>query len=267
VLNTMLGAVYERTKEIGILSAVGLAPVHVGALFLAEACVHANIGAIGGYLIGQTLSQVMVRYGVLPGLSLNYSSTAAVAMAVVVVLTVLASTLYPARKAASMAVPDIERRWRLPEPEGEWIRLQMPFTVSHDDGRAVMMFLVEFFDAYVGYSGGEFYAEPAEFERLHTEHGEGYAVALSMWLAPYDLGVSQRVRLESRPTAEGTMYEITLAVERLCGDITSWKKTNWFFLNTLRKQFLIWRTITPEQRKEYAARADRRLAEGVRVST
>lgn len=37
VLNTMLGAVYERIREIGIYSSVGLAPSHIAALFFAEA--------------------------------------------------------------------------------------------------------------------------------------------------------------------------------------------------------------------------------------
>ncbi|MCH8979694.1 MAG: ABC transporter permease, partial [Armatimonadetes bacterium] len=55
VLNTMMGAVYERFKEIGIYSAVGLAPNHIAALFMAEAGVFATIGAVLGYLIGQVL--------------------------------------------------------------------------------------------------------------------------------------------------------------------------------------------------------------------
>ena len=52
VLNTMLGAVYERVREISIYSSVGLAPVHIAFLFLAEACVYAIVGAVLGYLMG-----------------------------------------------------------------------------------------------------------------------------------------------------------------------------------------------------------------------
>ncbi|MBM3265602.1 MAG: M28 family peptidase, partial [candidate division Zixibacteria bacterium] len=59
VLNTMMGAVYERFREIGIFSSVGLAPTHIGALFMAESCVYAIIGGMAGYLIGQTFSQAI----------------------------------------------------------------------------------------------------------------------------------------------------------------------------------------------------------------
>jgi hypothetical protein len=41
IANTMLGSVFERTREIGIYSSVGLAPIHVAALFIAEATVYA----------------------------------------------------------------------------------------------------------------------------------------------------------------------------------------------------------------------------------
>src|SRR5262249_38997556 len=41
VLNTMLGSVFERQKEIGIFSAIGLAPNHVAMLFMAESLVYA----------------------------------------------------------------------------------------------------------------------------------------------------------------------------------------------------------------------------------
>ena len=55
VLNTMLGAVYERIREIGTYSAVGLAPSHISSLFLAESMVYAVMGAVAGYLLGQVV--------------------------------------------------------------------------------------------------------------------------------------------------------------------------------------------------------------------
>lgn len=259
VLNTMLGAVHERVREIGIFSAIGLAPVHISMLFLAESSVFANIGVILGYLVGQMVSKILFvatsagYLDSLAGLSLNYSSMSAVGVSIIIIATVLLSTLYPARKAAQMAVPDVERKWRLPDPEGDTMDLRLPFMLTGGDSLACNMFLKEFFDAYVDYAGGDFYTDAVELEGLETEHGLGYLLKLRMWLAPYDLGVSQMFFLRTLPTEEGHVYEIHIILERLSGDINSWKKTNWLFLNLLRKQFLIWRTIHPGQKREYEA--------------
>ena len=48
VLNAMLGAVYERFREIAVYSSVGLAPMHIALLFIAEACVYAVLGVTLG---------------------------------------------------------------------------------------------------------------------------------------------------------------------------------------------------------------------------
>ena len=50
-----VGSVAERGKEIFIYSSLGLAPLHVGALFLIEAGIYALIGGMGGYLTAQAL--------------------------------------------------------------------------------------------------------------------------------------------------------------------------------------------------------------------
>ena len=74
VLNAMMGAVYERFREIDIYSAVGLAPMHIALLFIAEACVYAVIGVTMGYLLGQTLGKAIVTFDLSAGVNLNYSS-------------------------------------------------------------------------------------------------------------------------------------------------------------------------------------------------
>jgi hypothetical protein len=173
----------------------------------------------------------------------------------VVLVTVLLSTLWPARKAAQIAVPDIERRWRLPEPEGDRMAIRLPFTVTGRDAPASNAFLLEFFEAYMGYAGGDFLAEDVRLEPLACEHGTGYVLRARVWLAPYDLGVSQSVEMRSEPTGEHRIFELHLALHRESGDVSSWKKTNWLFLNLLRKQFLIWRTIAAEHKEVYARRA------------
>ena len=65
VLNTMLGAVYERQREIGVYSAVGLAPMHIALLFVAEACVYAVVGVTLGYILGQGAAKLLLGLGLL----------------------------------------------------------------------------------------------------------------------------------------------------------------------------------------------------------
>jgi hypothetical protein len=59
------------------------------------------------------------------------------------------------------------------------------------------------------------------------------------------------VRIEIVPTEYEGVYDIRLTLTRLSGDIANWKRVNRRFLNILRKQFLIWRTLPQEQRERY----------------
>jgi len=76
------------------------------------------------------------------------------------------------------------------------------------------------------------------------------------WLAPFDLGVSQKVAIETLPTDTQDVFEIVLLIHRESGDITNWKRVNRRFLNTLRKQFLIWRTLKHADRERYLMETD-----------
>jgi len=261
VLNTMLGAVYERVKEIGIYSAVGLAPVHVAFLFIAEACVYAIIGGILGYLLGQTVAWILVKWGLLAGLTLNYSSTSTVTSTIIVMLVVLGSTIYPAVKASRMAVPDIERKWKLPEPEGDKWGFDLPFTVLSEEALGLNIFMRDYFEAHADESASDFYTDQVNFNRTNRSTGEEeYAVEMMVWLAPYDLGVSQRINLVTVPADEAEeedLYNIYLQVFRESGEIASWKRVNRRFLNLLRKQFLVWRTFNVAVRNEFHERGRR----------
>ena len=263
VLNTMMGSVYERTREIGIYSSVGLAPVHVAFLFLAESAVYAVLGTVAGYLVGQITAKVLFSLNLLKGFTLNYSSLSAVMSAALVMAVVLLSTVYPARKASQMAVPDVTRRWKLPEPEGDHWFFEFPFTVGGEDVFGLYVFLVHFFDAYSEESIGIFYTDGAKLKAFPTEKGEGYLIDVNVWLAPFDLGVSQRVQFRAVPTGDHNIYRIEVGIDRLSGEHASWKRVNQRFMNVIRKQFLIWRTVTPEAKEEYR-KEGRRMLEGQR---
>ncbi len=251
VLNTMLGAVYERVKEIHIFSSIGLAPSHIAMLFIAESFVYAILGAIFGYIVGQGTAKLVTVLNLLPGLYLNYSSVSAVASTSVVIGVVLLSTLYPARKASEVATPAIERSWQLPEPEGDNWDIPLPFAVTGEQATAMTRFMMEWFEAYEEYSIGDFVTQDVSSRDEDTQYGKSFVIELMAWIAPFDLGVSQRVQLRTIPTDMEDVYEIRLGLERVSGDVSSWRRVNRRFLNTLRKQFLIWRTLRAEERDRY----------------
>lgn len=64
VLNTVLMSVFERTREIGTLRAVGARRSRVALIFLAEAAVLAVLASAGGGLLGAGLVALFGRVGI-----------------------------------------------------------------------------------------------------------------------------------------------------------------------------------------------------------
>ena len=249
VLNAMLGAVYERLREIGIYSSVGLAPVHIALLFVAEACVYAVLGTTLGYLLGQGLGRVLLALGLLQGITLNYSSLAAIGAALAVMGVVLLSTIYPARQAARQAVPDVVRRWRPDPPSGdEWL-FEFPFMLGEGEVEGVCGFLANYFGAFGRATLGDFYVED-----MQVTQADGYRLSFALWLAPFDLGVSQEVVVEFAPAgARARAMEVRL--RRLSGEHHYWQRLNLRLVEALRKQMLIWYALREAERVQHVESA------------
>jgi ABC-type antimicrobial peptide transport system permease subunit len=66
IANTMIMAVYERTREIGVLKAIGASPGDIRCLFVAEASLigllGGAVGTVGGWLLGLGLNAVFLAY-------------------------------------------------------------------------------------------------------------------------------------------------------------------------------------------------------------
>ena len=93
VLNTMISSVYERKREIGVYTSVGLAPSHVSFLFIAEAMALAVLSVVLGYLLAQTAAKLFAETSLWAGITVNYSSMAGVAAMILVIIVVLISVL------------------------------------------------------------------------------------------------------------------------------------------------------------------------------
>ena len=266
VLNTMMGSVYERFREIGIYSSVGLAPVHISFLFLAEACVYAVLGVVFGYLLGQGTSKALLAFDLLTGVSLNYSSTAAVVSATTVIALVLLSAVYPAVAASRIAVPDVVRRWKIPDPDGDVWRFIFPFTANAAAVDSLCGFLHSMFDSYSDESVGELYTDRTRIVRRQTPRGPVHSVQLGLWLAPFDLGVSEYLEISMYPSDTPGIDEVEIYIERLSGPLAHWHRLNQNFAIKLRRQFLIWQTMGEELREEHAESARELMVEATDVT-
>jgi len=261
VFSTMLNAVQERTREIGVFSSVGLAPRHVGILFLAEATVFALIGAVIGYLIGQVFSQLIVHGWVLKGLNVNYSSGSAIMTMFIILVVVLLSTAYPAILATRLARPSKVTGFTFPSVTGDEVKLELPFSFNARDAQAITAFLAEYFDAHAEASAGEFSAGNIALREIREGGGDAWQMSARVWLAPYDFGVSQDMVFQ---TKEGIGDESSagLVITRQSGDQASWRRVNQRFMKSIRKQFLIWRALGDASRGNYLRRARNEVGKG-----
>jgi ABC-type antimicrobial peptide transport system permease subunit len=64
VLNTVLMSVLERTKEFGVLMAIGMRPRRLAWLVLLEAACLGVLGSLAGLALGSGLVAYLVAYGI-----------------------------------------------------------------------------------------------------------------------------------------------------------------------------------------------------------
>jgi hypothetical protein len=256
IFGAMLGSVADREKEIYSFSALGLAPPHVAGLFFAEAMVYSILGGLGGYLVAQGMVKTLgflAGFGLVRQPEMNYSSGNAVVAILIVMATVLLSALYPAIRASRSANPGILRTWRPPRPQGDRCDIVFPFTISDHDVEGVIAFLKEHFDNFGDTGLGVFIARDT---RVVRENAGRPMLASDVSLAPFDLGVAQHFELSSRPSEIAGIDEVALILVRQSGEPKDWQRLNKLFLDDLRKQFLIWRSLAPETMEAYRQHAD-----------
>ena len=114
VTNTLVMAVYERTREIGILAAIGMKGRGIMAQFLAEAALLATGGVIGGLIIGGAIVAYFTINGIYIGdygisgilmedrIYAHLTMNDTLNLAILTYIITLLASLYPARLAARM---------------------------------------------------------------------------------------------------------------------------------------------------------------------
>jgi ABC-type lipoprotein release transport system permease subunit len=114
IVNTLIMSVFERTREIGILSAIGMKARGIMGMFFAESCLLALGGIVMGVLLGMLWVYIMATKGVyvgnmgLTGMLLGdriYATLTvkdAVNLSIMALIVTLVASLYPAWIASRM---------------------------------------------------------------------------------------------------------------------------------------------------------------------
>ena len=123
ILNLLLMAVYERTREIGLLGALGLRPAQISTLFVLEGTMIGLVGAVVGIALGLGLNAVFGRVGfdfsafsgttsymalitgrVYPSLGLQNLPTRALTVAIIAALAALLPAYEAARREPAQSL-------------------------------------------------------------------------------------------------------------------------------------------------------------------
>ncbi|WP_231624198.1 ABC transporter permease [Methanobrevibacter arboriphilus] len=107
IINTMIMVVYERTKEIGVLKAVGWTSNRVLGMILGETLVLTLVSGVVGTIFGILMSEIGIRLlGSGPGsdmFSLAYTANTFILAFGVAILVGIIGGIYPAYRASKLA--------------------------------------------------------------------------------------------------------------------------------------------------------------------
>ena len=268
IFSSLLGSIVDRQKEIFTFSALGLAPKDVGTLFFAESAVIAVLGGMGGYLISQILVTILVflaDHGLASVPNVNFSSSSSLITILIVMMMVMLSTIYPALMASRSANPGVNRSWKMPKPDGDVLSFTFPFTVPEKSFAGILGFIREHFENHGDASLDVFSARKIEVARVPGD-AKRLGISAHISLAPFDLGVLQRLSMHTRPSDIPGIDEVVVELTRLNGAPGTWLKTNRVFIEDLRNQFLIWRSLPPETVEHYQRTTAESLATALNQS-
>jgi hypothetical protein len=264
VLNTMKGSVYERKDEIYVYNAVGIAPRYIFFMFFTEAFVYSVIGTVLGYLLSQASGFTLTALNLTAGLNMTFAGPSTIVASLAVMGAVFFSTIFPARTALQIAAPSEDAGWKMPEPEGDDISFDLPFTFDTHDRFAVISFFHSFLEDHGEGGSGRFSASPPVIDAQGTGEDILPSVSATIWLKPYDLGVSQNLEISLPRDPDTGDFIARFSIRRLTGTRESWLRLNTTLVVVFREQFLHWRAVSPAQKKDFFKKSEDLFAEEVR---
>ncbi|HWR37311.1 MAG TPA: FtsX-like permease family protein [Clostridia bacterium] len=109
IFTTMTSSVVERTKEIGVLRALGFRRMHVVQQFLTEIAVISFVGGFLGWFVGSAAGRLALPYFTDSGMKGSASVIVLLASIASSLVVGMSSSIYPALRASRMEPSDAVR--------------------------------------------------------------------------------------------------------------------------------------------------------------
>jgi putative ABC transport system permease protein len=104
IVNTLALSVHERTRELGLLRAVGMSRRQVRRMVRAESVITAAIGAVLGIVLGIAFAAIVSRPLAADGFVFELPVGTLIAVVILAALAGVVAAIPPARRAAKVDV-------------------------------------------------------------------------------------------------------------------------------------------------------------------
>jgi len=146
-----------------------------------------------------------------------------------------------------MVTPSFEREWKpKSKPRGDIWTINLPFVITtRREAKALLKFILEYLEQYK-VRGKIFTTLSLDF----IDKENKVLLQAELQMSPYELGIIQRITL-SIIEERKDRYTFTLKMNRIEGPTRSWMRSSTIFVREIRKQFLIWRGLSLEEKRKY----------------
>jgi ABC-type antimicrobial peptide transport system permease subunit len=243
-INALISGLQQRRREIYVYASLGLSPTGAMLMFLTEIIAYAAIATTIGYLFGYCLNLVFIKLSP-ETFVFNTTSIYIVISLAVIFVACLGVAIYPSIIASKIITPSLERKWKFhTKPRGDLWIIPLPVkSTMKEEILAIYAFLSEY------YSGVGAIKPSFMVNSVSQIDKENLSLSLNMLLLPTEMGITQKVTFKGVQQKDKT-FTLNLLIERLTGDYDSWVSRNYYFIDDLRKQIMLWKTI-PDKRKYF----------------
>jgi hypothetical protein len=187
------------------------------------------------------------------GIWLNFSSSIVILAIILAIAAIIISSMYPAFLSARIVTPSLERKWRVPtKPIGDRWVVPLPFIASSEaEARGIIKYLAEYLIQHELPDAPVFMIANISLEEGVRDEKHFIGISAECRLAPYHIGIIQRINIVTVEEVEYTRWTFHISIERIMGAYREWERINRDFIDDVRKQLLLWRTLPEKEKARY----------------